>query len=153
IIATSRNALRALAESGALGPALSLPIVTVGPATAEAAATLGFKNIIAGAGAAHDLPALIAATAAPNKGALVHLAGERLAFHLRGAFTAAGYEVRTVTAYRAVAAEALGERTLKGLAGGEIDAALLMSPRTAEIFAQLVAATGLNESAGRLVYI
>ena len=51
IIATSRNGLRALAESAALPEALELPLFAVGPGTAELARSLGFRRVIAGGGA------------------------------------------------------------------------------------------------------
>ena len=153
ILATSRNALRALAASAALRPALELPIYTVGPGTAELARASGFQQVIAGAGAARDLVALVEAEADRAKGPLVHVAGEHLAFDLAAALAARGYAVRSPVAYRAAARGALSERTAEAIASGGVDAVLLMSPRTAAIFAQLVEVAGLRESASRLAYV
>jgi uroporphyrinogen-III synthase len=150
IIATSRNGLRALAASEALPAALELPIFTVGPDTGEFARALGFRRVIAGAGAARDLVPLIAANADRAKGALVHVAGETVAFDVAAALAAHGIVVRKATAYRAEAARSLSPRTAQMIAEGTIDAVILMSPRTASIFAQLVAAAGLGERARRL---
>ena len=58
-----------------------------------------------------------------------------------------------MTAYRAVAARALTGQTAQRIASGGIDAVLLMSPRTAAIFAQLVEVAGVKDSASRLVYV
>ena len=142
ILATSRNAVRALAASAALSPALELPIFTVGAGTAELARASGFRHVIAGAGAARDLVALVEAEADRAKGPLVHVAGEHLAFDLAAAIAGRGYEVRNLTAYRAVAARALTGQTAQRIASGGVDAVLLMSPRTAAIFAQLVGSRG-----------
>jgi uroporphyrinogen-III synthase len=150
IIATSRNGLRALAASGALPRALELPIFTVGPDTAELGRTLGFRRVIAGTGAARDLVPLILANVDRAKGALVHVAGETIAFDLAAALAAHGIEVRKVTAYRAEAARSLSPQTAQMIAEGTIDAVILMSPRTASIFAQLVGAAGIAGHARRL---
>jgi uroporphyrinogen-III synthase len=153
LIATSRNGLRALGASGALASALPLPLFTVGPGTAELARELGFQTVIAGAGTARDLVPVIAGKADPPQGPLVHVAGETLAFDLAAALAQHGFEVRTLTAYRAVAAASLGVATARQIADGSLDAVLLMSPRTAETFAQLVVEAGLKESARRLVFL
>jgi uroporphyrinogen-III synthase len=153
ILATSRNAVRALAVSAALSPALELPIFTVGASTAELARASGFRHVIAGAGAARDLVALVEAEADRAKGPLVHVAGEHLAFDLAAAIAGRGYEVRNLTAYRAVAARAFTGQTAQRIASGGVDAVLLMSPRTAAIFAQLVEVAGVKEGASRLIYV
>lgn len=153
LIVTSRSGLRALADGSARSPARTLPIFTVGRGTAELARSHGFQRIIVGAGAARDLVPVIASHADGALGPLVHVAGETLAFDLAAALAEHGIAVRTLTAYRALAAESLSPRTARSIATGSIDAALLMSPRTAAIFARLVASAGLGEHAGRLTYV
>ncbi len=150
ILATSRNALRALAASEGLAAARASPIFTVGPATTELARELGFERVIAGAGAAADLVPVIVANTAALDGDLVHVAGETLSFDLAGALAGQGYKVRTVPAYRAVPAPSLTAPTMQRIADGTIDAVILMSPRTAEIFVQLVGNAGLEQSARRI---
>jgi uroporphyrinogen-III synthase len=153
LIATSRNGLRALAAGSALTAARTLPIFTVGPGTAELARTQGFHRIIESGGAARDLVPLIASRADPAGGPLVHAAGEVPALDLAAALTEHGIAVRTLTAYRAVAAERLTPSTAQRICDGAIDAALLMSPRTAAILARLVASAGLTEQARRLTFL
>lgn len=153
VIATSRNALRALAGCNALAAATKLPIFTVGPATATLARELGFDRISMGEGSASDLVPLILASQTGESGPLVHIAGEEVAFDLAGALRPRGIKVRQVTAYRAVPASALTPGTEKAIAGGALDAVLLMSPRTAEIFAKLVKRAHLGEPARRLAYV
>jgi uroporphyrinogen-III synthase len=152
LIATSRNGVRALAASKALPAALELPIFTVGPGTAELARAQGFQRIIEGRGAARDLVPVIASRTDRAGGPLVHVAGETLAFDLAAALAEHGIAARTLTAYRAVAAERLTPSTAQSIADGAINAALLMSPRTAAIFARLVASAGLSEQARRLTF-
>ncbi len=139
IIATSRNGLRALGASAALAAALKLPVFTVGPGTTDLARELEFRRVIGSAGAARDLVPLIAAEADPAKGPLVHVAGEVIAFDIAAALAKSGFEVRSLTAYRALAAASLSSQTARKIADGALDAVILMSPRSADIFAQLVA--------------
>ncbi|MFA5957586.1 uroporphyrinogen-III synthase [Hyphomicrobium sp.] len=139
LIVTSRNALSALAASPALPSAVDLPIYVVGPGTAAAAQKMGFKQIIEGAGRAEDLVPVLAANR-PLGGRLIYLRGDVLAFDLEAALAESGVNIEAVLAYRAVAAETLPAEVIKALQTGGIDAVTLMSPRTARIWARLVAA-------------
>jgi len=150
VIATSRNALRALASSsGACEAATALPIYAVGDKTAEEARRLGFGRVVTGPGRARALAAVIADDAEPAGGFLVHVAGESLAFDLGGALAERNIDVHQVTAYRTRAAEALTPATERALRDGALDAVILMSPRTAATFDRLVDARGLVAEAGR----
>ncbi len=153
VVVTSCNGLRALAGSAALARAAKLPIFTVGPATAALARELGFEQITAGEGSASDLVPLIVDSKIGKTGSFVHVAGEEVAFDLAAALAARGIEVRKVIAYRAVSTLALTPPTAQAIAGGSLDAVILMSPRTAAIFALLVGKAGLEEPARRLAYI
>jgi uroporphyrinogen-III synthase len=153
LIATRRNGLRALAHSPGLGAALKLRMFTVGPGTAELGRELGFQRIVAGAGDARDLIPLIATASDPALGPLAHVAGEVTAFDLAAALADHGLQVRTITAYRAVAASALADSTAQSIADGSLDAVILMSPRSADIFAQLVADRSLQAAARSPVLI
>lgn len=153
ILVTSRNGLRALAASPALSGALKLPLFAVGSGTSELARSLGFQRVIAGTGGARDLVPLIATNTDRAKGPLVHVGAETLAFDLVGALSAQGIAARKLTAYRALAVASLSVQTEQQILSGAIDAVLLMSPRTAAIFAQLVATTGLTESVRRVTCV
>lgn len=135
LVATSRNGLRALATSQALATATALPVFAVGPATADLAHNLGFRDIVQGAGTAAGLVALIAAHPAARNGTVLHLAGNYLAYDLRAALSSRGIRLTTLPTYRSVAAEKLPGAVMAALAGGSVDAVILMSPRTAEIWA------------------
>ncbi len=152
-IATSRNGLRALAGTPALTEATELPLFTVGTATAGLARELGFQRIIAGEGSASDLVPLILNSRFGETGPLVHLSAEEVAFDLGAELAKHGIEVRRLTAYRAVAAGSLRPQTARAIAAGTLDAVILMSPRTAAIFAELAAKAGLEDRARRLAYV
>jgi uroporphyrinogen-III synthase len=150
---TSRNGVRALAASEASSAARKLAVYCVGEETAALARTAGFGIVAAGAGRAQDLVPLLKRELQPDGGALVHVAGEQLAFDLAGALTEQGFTVRTLTAYRAITADRLSQSAAAGIASGSIDAVLLMSPRTASTFAKLVQTAGLAHSAAKLDFI
>jgi uroporphyrinogen-III synthase len=134
LIATSRNALRGLAGTAAFGRAKHLPVYCVGEATASLAGDLGFRDIRPGEGTAKDLVPLIARTCRPDAGALFYLTGEHIAFDLSAVLVALRFTVRRAILYHAVenpdAAAALAAYLRHGPSG-----VILMSPRTAEIFA------------------
>jgi len=153
LIATSRNGLRALAASPVRPHALKLPIFVVGPGTAELARTLGFARIIEGAGTAGDLVPQVAGQIEPARGTVVYLAGETFAFDLEAALENQRIAVRKVTVYRAKPSQTLTARTAQLIASGPLDAVILMSPRTAAVFTQLVSAARLKDSAHRLAYL
>ncbi len=150
LIVTSRNALRALASHRDLPAALQLPLFAVGEATAQAAAELGFAKVTCGPGTATTLGPLIAGELSPKSGALVHLSGETVAFDLKSALEAQGFIVRQPILYRAVPATRLPDEALASLNAGRLDGVILMSPRTAAIFAALVVRQGSVTQASRL---
>lgn len=150
LIVTSRNALRALATHRDLAASLQLPLFAVGEATAKAAAELGFTKVTVGPGTGAELSRLIANALDPNAGALVHLAGETVAFDLKSALQAKGFTLRQPVLYRAVAATRLPESVLALLNAGRLDGVILMSPRTAAIFAALVVRHEALTQASRL---
>ena len=151
LIATSRNALRALEAGGNMQDALKLPLFAVGKATAGLARKLGFRKIYEGPGRAEALPLLIAAHCAPGDGALMHLAGERLAYDVKGALEKQGFEVTRCVLYATRAAENFGDAH-DALASGALDGVILMSPATAQSYVTLVGAQGLQRAAAKLTH-
>jgi uroporphyrinogen-III synthase len=150
LIATSRNALRALKASPALAAARHLPLFAVGKATAAEARALGFETVVTGAGTAAELVAHIVSVLDPANGVLVHLAGDTLATDLAGELEAHGFRVRQPVVYRMVPATAFADKTVEELVAHDIDGVILMSPRTAAIYAALVARHGLVSAARTL---
>lgn len=154
IVATSRNALRALAHSNALEEARGLPLYAVGAATAGLARELGFTRIVTGPGEAAGLAPLIAASPAAERTPLIHLTGDRLAYDLEADLARLGIRLDKVPAYRAIAASALPVDVTDQLRRGALDAVILMSPRSAAIWSELVKAARLSPLAiTRLTYV
>jgi uroporphyrinogen-III synthase len=152
LIATSRNALRALRSHPARGIARSLPLFAVGKATAEEARALGFETVVTGAGTVQELVTHIASALDPANGLLLHLAGDRLAGDLKDELEAQGFRVLQPIVYRTAAIASFSDDTLEQLATGEIDGVILLSPRTATIYAGLMARHGLLSVARQLVH-
>lgn len=150
LIATSRNGLRAVAPLPVV--ARELPLFAVGPATAALGRALGFQRVIEGPGTGRALIGVIRATAAPEAGPLLHLAGDVLAVDLQGAMAGHGFDVRTETVYRTDSAGSLPAAAADALRNGPLDGVVLMSPRTAKVYAKLVAAANLTTEARRMVY-
>jgi len=125
VLMTSANAAR-LGGAG-LEPLHTLPLYTVGEATARAARAAGFTQIISGEGGIEEIAARAAGDGIRS---LLHLAGRE---HLVSAATAPAIERRIVYAADAVS-------TLPAPAAALLpDAvALLHSPRAAALFASLV---------------
>ena len=151
VLATSRNALRALATHRGLGEALRLPLFAVGETTAREAQALGFADVTAGPGTGSALAKLVGEELQPDQGALVHLAGETLAFDLKAALAKQGFAVRQPVLYRAVSAHAFPAEALRSLKAERLDGAILMSPRTARIFADLLTREAVVTQARRIV--
>jgi uroporphyrinogen-III synthase len=153
LIATSRNGLRALIEGPHLAAALALPLFVVGPGTAKLAREMGFRDIVEGTGTAAGLQPVIAGRLNPAAGALLHLAGEEVAFNLKGVLEASGYAVRQPQLYRAVPATRIEPEAAQQIAEGGIDAVIVMSPRTADVLAHCLSAEGLRDAARGLTYV
>ncbi len=138
LIATSRNALRAIKSSPALATARGLPLFAVGKATAAEARALGFETVVTGAGTGAELIAHIVSALDPAAGLVVHLAGDTLAVNLQAELETHGFRVLQPVVYRMLPARSLSEGTVEQLAMGEIEGVILMSPRTAAVYASLV---------------
>jgi uroporphyrinogen-III synthase len=132
-IATSANALR----HARLNPEhCDLPVYTVGDATAAAAKQAGFEAIRSARGDSTDLAVLLRGSLKPG-GRIGYLAGiprqDDALQALSGQFT-----LFTLETYRTIAVETLPEGISTGLASGQIEAVLHFSPRSAQVFADLI---------------
>ena len=112
---------------------------------------LGFSDVTIGPGTGAKFAKLIASEYEPGRGALVHLSGETIAFDLKSALESQGFIVKRFVLYRAIPLGALPAEALRLLTAGELDGVILMSPRTAKTFAELVARHGLVTQANGLV--
>lgn len=151
LIVTSRNALRALAAHKQLDEALRVPVLAVGDATAHAAQELGFREVTIGLGTGAALAGLIKQELEPKEGPLLHLTGDVIAYDLAAALEAHGFAVRKTLLYRGVPVTALPPKALAMLKDGRIDGVILMSPRTARIFRELLVKHDAAEAGNGLI--
>lgn len=138
VIVTSGNGAAALAAAIAdAHDRRGISVWCVGTATRSKLWAAGFEKAeVAGANQA-ELVATIRRDRRPEDGPLLHAGGVDVAGDLAGDIAADGFEVRHVALYEAVSASALAPETLQVLRGGALDGALLFSPRTARILADL----------------
>ena len=153
VVITSRNALRALADHPQRKEVAALPLFAVGEATAWAGRQFGFSEVTIGPGTGAGLPPIIRREVHPEKGPLVHIGAEKVAFDLQGALEEDGFELRRVVLYRSHPVETLPGAVIADLASGEISRVLLLSPRTARTFARLAQRHGVvTETKGLVCY-
>lgn len=132
---TSRTAAMLLAAHAALH---TIPVFCVGAATARAATESGAQTVHDADGDVEALERLLAAQAlAP----VVHLSGEDQRGDLAGALRARGIASERRVVYRMTPASELPALT------GPLDATMLYSPRTAEIYARLATAPPWRQAA------
>jgi len=138
LIATSRNALRALAGRPEEADCKRLPLFVVGRGTAQVAQSMGFETVIEGPSNAGALLGLILNIANVNDGALIHLSAENVAYNLCEELRHLGYHVFQPVLYRTVKVTSLSDTLLRQLHSGSIDGILLFSGRTADAYVEAV---------------
>lgn len=143
VLFTSQNGVRAFA---ATHERRDLRAFAVGRSTAEAAVSAGFPDVESADGDSAALAELVRSRLAPEDGPLLHVAGTAVAGDLSGALQEAGFTIRRAVLYEARPADRLPETAVAALRGRKVAGALFFSPRTAEVFATLVAGAGLEPS-------
>lgn len=141
---TSANALRALAERGALESYLPLQVFTVGARTGEAARELGFENVTAAGGTLADLAELLAHGGLA--GPVLYPAARIQSGDLAKSLAPYGVMVITTQVYAMNPVTALPMAVREELVNGSVAAVLFYSRRTAETFVE-VAGEGLGREA------
>jgi len=151
VIATSANALRAIAPHIAGHRLLKLPLFAVGEHTASAARDAGFGEVIAGKGDDATLRDLVLGSVKAKqlkKGAtLLYLAGADLARDLSGELGEKGFTVVTHTTYRMVPAPSLPREVCDAFVANRIEAVLHYSRRSARAFLDAARSGGVEISA------
>ncbi len=134
ILVSSANGVRALA---AVEGRRDRPVFAVGDASARAATAAGFTSVESAAGDVESLAGLVANSLDAAAGAVLHVAGSRVAGDLGGRLEAAGFAYRRAVLYHAEKAKSLSSRALRALREGDVDGVLFFSPRTAVTFVSL----------------
>lgn len=153
IVLTSRNSVRALAGRPDRTALLEIPVISVGKGTGTAARDYGFNVAWEGDAGGAELADRIAAVLDPRAGCLLHVSGDTIAFDLERALAPAGFEIRRAIVYRSVPATTLPAEIDAALRHGDLDAVLLMSPRTAGTWVERVEEAGLEAAARRLAHL
>ncbi len=150
LVVTSANAIPFLARLA--GRARSLPIFAVGTRTADLLREAGWADVHIGGGNADSLTATIARLL-PSRASLLHVTGRERKVEPEESLLAAGYRVASWAAYAAVPVPRLPERAAKALQGGDIQAALHYSRRSAATLKRLAEAAGLLSQLLRLSHV
>jgi uroporphyrinogen-III synthase len=135
LIVTSKNGVRSLEK---LGIFKHLPLYTVGDKTAELAAQHGFSTIFNASGTSADLLQLILKTAHPEKGVLWHLSGREIKGNIVESLTAEGFEAKRHIVYEMEDAPELPSALCTDLREQKFSHVLLCSPRTTQVFVELL---------------
>lgn len=152
LVFSSTNAVRGLVGKSELKNYTGLRVVAVGSATADAAHAAGFTDIVSAGGDIGELVTLLGKKYPKQGASLVHFAGVERAGDLGSLLGAGGPAIQTIEVYRADAVRSFPDRVEAEMRDGNIDGCILMSPRTAAIYASLVTAAGLIASAHGLIH-
>jgi uroporphyrinogen-III synthase len=147
LVITSANAPGAVASNPAFAALLELPVYAVGRRSAEAAQQAGFADVTSAGGDVRDLVQLIAERHADAKAPLLYLAGEDRAADLVGELASHAIAAQMRVVYRAVTAPFPDELVAALEAGGDVQAVLHFSRRSAENYVAGARAAGVAEQA------
>lgn len=137
ILITSANGARAAAAHSRHRELLSLPVMAVGRASAEAARAAGFADVTSADGDGRDLVRQVAGRFVGWPQPLLYLAGEDRARDLVGEIGGFGVAVRTAVVYRATKVAGLPAAARAALHAGQIDAVVHFSRRSVEAYLEL----------------
>ena len=115
-----------------------LPLYIVGQRSADLAIELGFHDIKFIARRADQLASHITTVAHPDTGQFLYLTGTSLAFDMKPYLTKHNLLIERSILYQAVAINEMNLSARKNLANGQINAVILLSPRTARIYTTLI---------------
>jgi uroporphyrinogen-III synthase len=147
VIITSANAAGVLGGNPAFGALRKLPLYAVGRRSGEAAQEAGFSDVTSAGGAVHDLVRLLRGRRADAKAPLLYLAGEDRAADLIGELAASGIAAELRVVYRAVALPFPDELAAALEAGGDVQAVLHFSRRSAANYLAGARGAGIAEQA------
>ena len=146
LIATSRNGVRALGAWPAAAKWRETPLFVTGEGTARTAAEAGFTDVRPGGADAAALANRIVRDLVKGDAPILYAAARDRTGALAGGLSAAGYDVRTVEAYRAEPVTELDPAVAEALRTRSIDGVLFFSRRTATAFVAVIEAAGLADS-------
>lgn len=150
VLFTSRNGVRAFTR---LSPRRDMPAFAVGDSTASLARDNGFTQVESAKGDSSDLARLVIARLKPEAGLVFHAAGATVGGDLAETLNKSGFNVVRQALYEAKPVPELDNETATALRDRTLDYVLFFSPRTGRIFAERVAAAGLDHTCDSLTAI
>jgi uroporphyrinogen-III synthase len=154
VIVTSANGARAIARHPERARIVASDAIAVGPASAAASRDAGFARVEEAAGGdVEGVVAHVTTTRDPVAGPLLYASGEVTAGKLEEDLASHGFTVDRAILYAAQPADALPGNALAAVRSGTAQGVLLYSPRTASVWAALVAAANLTGNVGRLHHL
>ena len=147
VVITSANAPGAISGNPAFAMLLTLPVYAVGRRSAQAAQEAGFNNVTSAGGDVRDLVQLLRERHADASAPLLYLAGEDRAADLLSELAAHGIAAEMRVVYRAVTTPFPDELVAALEAGGDVQAVLHFSRRSADNFVAGACAAGVTEQA------
>lgn len=151
VVFTSRNGV-AMAQP--FPPvALTIPVFTVGDATANAARKAGFSNVVSAQGDVEDLGRRLVEDLPAGRGPVLHLCGNQAHGDLEAAIAAKGRGFERIVVYEMHLEPALSISARDALAHGRADGAILLSPLSARHFAELATAAGFVPLPAKFIFL
>tara|TARA_B100000686_G_C16771706_1_gene965601 strand:+ start:238 stop:978 length:741 start_codon:yes stop_codon:yes gene_type:complete len=114
------------------------PIYAVGDTTAKTVLENGFQNVRSANGDVSMLVDLIAKSADPSDGLLLHLGGEEVTGDLVETLRCRGFCAEHAAIYRVYEATTFFSETISAFRKGQISGVLFFSPRSARVFVRLL---------------
>ena len=152
LIVTSRNGLRAIVSLPQANSLMELPLFTVGAGTATTARAYGFQKVFEGPSSAEKLLAVIQANTLSDRGGLLYFTAETKAVDLGYHLRQSGYHVREYVVYVTRPINYLSSTLISQIVVGTIQGVILLSPRTAQIYVDLIEKYQLALYAQRMVH-
>lgn len=143
LLFSSANGVRAFAD---VSLNRRTPVYTVGEASAAIARELGFRRVHAAGGDLASLARLVSEALKPEDGILMHVSGTVVARELKDLLQDDGFSVFRVRLYESEPATQFDAATIAHMRKGEIEGVLFYSPRSAQVFSDLVIENSLTET-------
>lgn len=143
LIITSKNALRALKDYSHLK---KIPLYVVGDQTAALAHQLGFITIFNASGNSRDLQELVTRQAKPEKGVLYYLSGQIIKRDIVHKLRVLGFKAQRQIVYQVNDIEHFSNSLITDFFNKKISHVLFFSPRTTELFVNLVKVSKLEKA-------
>lgn len=147
LLFSSANGVRAFSD---ISLNRRVPVYTVGEASAAVARDMGFRRVFAAGGDVISLAQLVTASLKPEEGILMHISGTVVARELKDLLQKEKFNVFRVRLYESEPTTRLSDPTITHFNKGEMEGVLFYSPRTAQIFTDLIIENRLTEACRRV---